>query len=153
MSVLSDLAEQIYDHELGFGEVGDARQVEVDMIEAWLDAHLGELNTLINTSFRNTDLSLFKEEEGAILREMYLINYYRKHGRNVLRLIDGSTNELDFQTIREGDSVITRTNKSEIAKNYRLLMSNSQERLDKMVHAYNMYRSKPSQVTGDDAPA
>jgi len=265
MSVLSDLAEQIYDQELGFGEVGDARQVEVDMIGAWLGAHIGELNTMINTSFSREDgvpgttasgvivlsadgqlgnldgesvtigdatltegtnwdrsdsndnaatglsaainnlndfsssavggtisissllvgvvgnasvstskpdliavpaalsggvdaipeveLVNFKEEEGAILREMYLINYYRKHGRNVLRLIDSSTDELDFQTIREGDSVITRTNKSEIAKNYRLLMVNAQTRLDKMVHAYNMYMSKPSQVTGDDAPA
>jgi uncharacterized protein YnzC (UPF0291/DUF896 family) len=153
MSVLSDLAGQIYDHELGFGETGAARQVEVDMIESWLDAHLGELNTMINTSFRNDDLSLLEQEEQSILREMYLINYYKKHGRNVLRLIDGSQNELDFQTLREGDSVITRTNKSEIAKNYRLLMSNAQERLDKMVHSYNMYMSKPNQVTGDDAPA
>lgn len=153
MSTLSDLSEQIYDSELGFEDGDDARNKEIALIESWLDAHVGELNTLLNTSFVSVsgEIENFKGEEEAILREMYMYNYYRKHNRNVLRLVDGSVSELDFQTIREGDSVITRSNKSEVAKNYRMLMAQTQERLDNLVHVYNLYASKPSQVTGDDA--
>ena len=155
MSTLSDLSEQIYASELGFEDGDDARTKEIALIESWLDAHIGELNTMLNTSFESVDSEIenFKGEEESILREMYMYNYYRKHSRNVLRLVDGSVSELDFQTIREGDSVITRSNKSEVAKNYRMLMFQAQERLDKLVHTYNIYASPPSQVTGDDAPA
>ncbi len=154
MSTLSDLSEQIYDSELGFEDGEEARTKEIALIEGWLDAHIGELNTMLNTSFESVagEIENFKGEEEAILREMYMYNYYRKHNRNVLRLVDGSVSELDFQTIREGDSVITRSNKSEVAKNYRMLMRQAQARLDNLVHVYNLYASKPSQVTGDDAP-
>jgi len=153
VSALSDLATQIYDSELCFTESAEERAAEIVLITAWLEAHLGELNTLINTNFELTDLSLILQEEKSILREMYLLQYYRRQSRNVLRLVDGSQGELDFHTIREGDSVITRTNKSEIAKNYRSLISHTQQKLDALVHSYNMYASKPGQISGDDAPA
>jgi hypothetical protein len=152
MSTLSDLATQIYDSELCFTESASERAAELVLIETWLEAHIGELNTLINTNFEITDLSLVLQEEQSILREMYLLQYYRRQSRNVLRLVDGSQGELDFHTIREGDSVITRTNKSEIAKNYRSLISQTQQKINGLVSSYNMYAAKPSQISGDDAP-
>jgi hypothetical protein len=153
MSVLSELAEQIYDTELGFGETGTARQTEVDLVEAWLGAHLGEFNALTHSNYSLSNLSLFYQEESAIMREMYLIHYYKKRGRLLLRMVDGSGGELDFQTIREGDSVITRTNKNEAARNYRLLTELAQQSLNDLVSLYNMYRAPPRQITGDDADA
>ena len=166
MSTLSDLAEQIYDTEFYFRDdlidsryssPEQARAAEVVLIQDWLDAHLGEMNVLLNAAFTsdNGDVENLKIEEQNILREMYMFNYYRKQGRNLLRSIDGTTHiDIDFQTIREGDSVITRAvnSKQEVVKNYRMLMLQAQENLDKLVHKYNMYQSKPRQVTGRDAP-
>lgn len=153
MTVLSELAEQIYDSELGFGGSAPERQAEINLITDWLGAHLGEFNTLTHSCFTLSDLSLFSLEESAILREMYLIHYYKKRGRLLLRMVDGSSGELDFQTIREGDSVITKTNKNEAARNYRLLTELAQGNLSDLVSGYNMYRAPPRQITGDDADA
>jgi uncharacterized protein YnzC (UPF0291/DUF896 family) len=164
MSTLSSLAEQLYDTEFYFrsdlidsrySSPEQARTTEVVMIGDWLDAHLGEMNILINTSFTSDsgDVAGLEIEEQNILREMYMHNYYRKQSRNLLRSIDGTTSvDIDFQTIREGDSVITRSNKSELARNYRMLMSQAQDNIDRLVHKYNMYKAKPTQVSGDDAP-
>ena len=48
------------------------------------------------------------------------------------------------------DSSITRTNKNQVAQNYRLLQEQSEAKLKDLVHSYNMYKSEPSQVSGDD---
>lgn len=166
MSTLSSIAESIWDYEFYWKEelrgtqystAEEERLTEVDIITDWLDAHLGELNIMINSNFEsaNGEVADFKKEESSILKEMYLLNYYRKQSRNLLRSIDGSADSTpDFQTIREGDSVITMNagGKQGIARNYRMLMQESQDRIDKLVHSYNMYQSKPSQVSGGDAP-
>ncbi len=150
MSVVSGLAAEIYDTELGY-ETGPQRDSEVKLISGWLDANIGVVNTYINSSFYAEDLSATGHlEERAIAKELYLSNYYGKQSRNVLRGIDGSSNQLDFQTLREGDSVITRTNKNQVAQNYRLLQEQSEAKLKDLVHSYNMYKSEPSQVSGDD---
>ena len=73
----------------------------------------------------------------------------------MLRQLDGSTATatFSFKTIREGDSMITAPSMSEnqaVARSYRLLMNDSRQAIEKLVHNYNMYRSKPNQVSGDD---
>lgn len=150
MSVVSGLAAEIYDTEISY-ETGARRDSEVSLISGWLDANIGVVNTYINSSFCAEDLSVTGHlEERAITKELYLSTYYAKQARNVLRGIDGSSNQLDFQTLREGDSVITRTNKNQVAQNYRLLQEQSESKLKDLTHNYNMYKSEPTQVYGDD---
>ena len=67
--------------------------------------------------------------------------------RNVLKGIDSS---VDFVTLREGDSMITRTNKNEIAKVYRGFAKDAEEELQNLVYAYNFYQAKPRQVAGSE---
>jgi len=69
-----------------------------------------------------------------------------------LRGIDGSDGSPDFQVIREGDSMIQKSNKNVTAKSYREAYLDSQERVKNLVYAYNLYGAKPSQVYGADAP-
>lgn len=151
MSKIGTLATTIYDNEIGF-ETGDARAVEISLVSGWLLGHLGELNTRIYTCLSGenpTDLNL---EEQNILGEMYLSNYYRKSQRKVLRGIDGSASTADWQSIREGDSMITKSNRNATAQNYHQAYLASEEKLGKLVNAYNLYGAKPSQVAGKDAP-
>ena len=113
MITLSALAESIWDSEFYWREdlkdtryatAEEERAAEVVIIADWLDAHLGELNVVINTNFSSNDLGEvadMQDEESAILREMYLFNYYRKQSRNTLRALDGSTamDGIDFPRI------------------------------------------------------
>ena len=58
---LSSIAEYIFNTEFGwseeytdsqYGSLAEERQKEVILITDWLDAHVGELNILINTDFQ-----------------------------------------------------------------------------------------------------
>jgi hypothetical protein len=89
----------------------------------------------------------FKQEERAIYKQMYLYEFYTKKTRQVLRGIDSS---VDFITLREGDTMITRTNKNEIAKTYRSLANDAKAEMEKLVAAYNIYMASPKQVAGED---
>jgi hypothetical protein len=92
-------------------------------------------------------------EEQTILGEMYLSSYYRKKQRTVLRGIDGSVaGSADWQTIKEGDSMIAKSNRNATAQNYHQAHLASEEKLGKLVNAYNLYGANPSQVAGKDAP-
>jgi len=151
-TILGVLATKIYDEEIGFLTSGPERITEIGLIANWLEGHLGELNNLIFTQFKGYDPEQFNIEEQAIIREMYLSEYNRKAHRRVLRGIDGSGGTEDFQMIREGDSMIQKSNKNITAKSYRDAYLDSQERIKVLVHAYNLYGAKPSQVAGADAP-
>ena len=149
---LGVLATKIYDEEIGFHTSGSARTTEIGLIANWLEGHLGELNNLIFTSFSGYSPESFNLEEQSIIRELYLSEYNRKAHRRVLRGIDGSDGSPDFQVIREGDSMIQKSNKNVTAKSYREAYLDSQERVKSLVYAYNLYGAKPSQVYGADAP-
>ena len=148
---LGVLATKIYDEELGF-HTGQERTTEIGLISNWLEGHLGELNTLIFTSFSGYNPQGFNLEEQAILREMYLTEYNRKAHRNVLRGIAGIDGASDFQVIREGDSMIQKPNKNVAAKSIYDAFTASQSKVKDLVYAYNLYGAKPSQVVGRDAP-
>ena len=148
---LGKLAIEIYDQEIGFHDHGESRNKEILLISGWLEGHLGELNNLIYTSFSGENPDTLNLEEQAILREMYLSEYNRKAHRRVLRGIDGSDGSPDFRMIKEGDSVIQRSDKNATAKNYHQAYLASQERVKDLVTAYNIYGAKPNQVSGKDA--
>jgi hypothetical protein len=147
------LATKIYDEEIGYHTSGNQRTIEIGLIANWLEGHLGELNNLIYTSFSGYNPEGFNLEEQSILRELYLSEYNRKAQRRVLRGIDGSDGSADFQVIREGDSMIQKSNKNVTARNYREAYLDSQERVKTLVYAYNLYGAKPNQVYGADAPS
>lgn len=148
---LGKLALDIYDQEIGFHEHGEERNREIALISGWLEGHLGELNNLIYTSFSGDNPENFNLEEQAIIREMYLSEYNRKSQRKALRGIDGSDGSPDFRMIKEGDSVIQRSDKNATAKNYQEAYLASQSRVKDLVASYNIYGAKPNQVVGKDA--
>lgn len=146
MSVISDLALKIFQTEFD----GDTGVMYNSYIEAWLNANLGQLNTRLNTSYSGIDAELDLESQ-AIYKELYLGNYYRKQSRNALRGLIGNTNGSDILSLRDGNSSVTFTNKNEVAKVYKSFAEESDKKLDKLCHNYNMYQSEPLQLGGIDA--
>jgi|TARA_Y100000310_G_scaffold332288_1_gene407586 hypothetical protein len=157
---VSTIATGIYRDEFD----SDTGYQSLSAISGWLENNVGLLNTEIYTSFSGSgmidgansgDTALvptggFKFEEAEIFKQVYLVEYYKKKTRTVLKNIDSS---VDFITLRDGDSMITRTNKNEIAKTYRGLANDAQERLQLLTAKYNIYGATPLQVAGTDAPA
>lgn len=152
---LGELAVRIYDEEIGIFEQGTSgRLTEVNLVSGWLEGHLGELNNLIFTSFSGDNPENFLLEEQAILREMYVSEYNRKAERRALRRMDGEGDTINWQTIQEGDSVIKRQidTSNPTPKFYHQAYLASQERMQELIYAYNLYHAMPRQVVGKDSP-
>jgi len=148
----SILANSIFINEFD----SDTDMATLTQISGWFENNVGELNTLLFTSFSGRgeagqDTHVFHPtmglEESGIYKKLYLKHFYQKKARNVLKGIDSS---VDFVTLREGDSMITRTNKNEIAKVYRGFAKDATEELEKAVYAYNFYQAAPRQVAGGE---
>ena len=143
-----DLADEIFANEFEY----DSGYAQFYYISGWLANNVGLLNTKIysqysvqNSNFEPT--GLFQQEERAIYKQMYLYEFYTKKTRQVLRGVDSS---VDFVTLREGDTMITRTNKNELAKTYRSLANDAREEIERLVSSYNIYQAAPVQVAGED---
>lgn len=151
--LISTIATGIYRDEFD----SDSTFVSLSSISGWLENNIGLLNTELYSSFSGSGLNdgdtcvqptgNFYFEEADIYKQMYLQNYYTKKTRSVLKGIDSS---VDFITLKEGDSVITRTNKNEIAKTYRNLAKDAEEQKRFLIAKYNIYAAKPVQVYGED---
>ena len=138
MSKIDDLATEIWNDEFG----GAANAPTVQFITSWLENNLGQLNTLLNTEFSGVDPE-WQLEEPNIYKLLYLKHYYGKKARDTLRGIDEAA---DFITIREGDTMITRTNKNEVSKTYLNLSKDIQVEINDLVAKYNVYNSRPIEV-------
>lgn len=143
-----DLADEIFGNEFDY----DSGYAQFYYISGWLGNNIGLLNTKLFTNFSVDDGSFvptgeFRQEERSIYKQMYLYEFYTKKTRQVLRGIDSS---VDFITLREGDTMITRTNKNELAKTYRGLANDAREEMERLVSAYNIYQAAPVQVAGED---
>ena len=154
---IGQLAVNIYDNEIAYdAPSGALRDTEVKLISGWLQGHLGELNTRIFTSFSGENPEGFNLEEQAILREMYMSEYYRRKQRIELdSMSTSSIDAADWVMIQEGDSVIKKQTKQSSTSFLRVYQENfkmSMERIDELVYAYNLYGANPKQVAGKDAP-
>ena len=143
-----NLADEIFVNEFEY----DTGYAQFYFISGWLANNVGQLNTKIFTEFEVvsgnfTPTGEFKQEERAIYKQMYLYEFYTKKTRQVLRGVDSST---DFVTLREGDTMITRTNKNELAKTYRGLANDAKEELDNLIDSYKIFQAAPVQVAGFD---
>jgi hypothetical protein len=151
---VSTIATGIYNDEFD----SDTGYQSLSAISGWLANNVGLLNTQLYTSFSGSattdgDTAIqttgrFGFEEADIFKQLYLVNYYKKKTRAVLKNIDSS---VDFISLRDGDSMITRTNKNEIAKTYRGLTNDAEDRLQMLTAKYNIYGAAPVQVAGMDA--
>ena len=143
-----NLADEIFGNEFDY----DSGYAQFYFISGWLANNIGQLNNRLFTSYEVSGAYFaptgsFKQEERAIYKQMYLYEFYTKKTRQVLRGVDS---EVDFISLREGDSMITRTNKNELAKTYRGLANDANAELEKLITSYNMYQAAPMQVAGED---
>lgn len=169
MNSVGQLASGIWD------DLGQPQNPSVTYISGWLgnDRSIGKLNLLLDTEFiidyagayagqtydaggytgvyQQGDIYVaLGNTEAAIYSEIYKQDYYDKKVRDAVNgLLDqgssGAAN--DWINLSEGDSTITRTNRSELIKTYRGLQTDSRSDLDKLVGYYKSNQADPRQVT------
>lgn len=143
MSRLIDLANSIYINEF------DSSNITLESISGWLETNLGQLNNSIYSSFSGVsgEVSGLNLEEQNIYKEMFLYHYYQKQTRNTIRGIANDTNG-NILSVRDGDNAITFVNKNEVSKVYKSLAEDSYNKMQDLIHSYNVYQAGPRQVGG-----
>jgi len=175
MNQLGELAYHIWDIEFGDHSTALERERNALLISGYLEANIGQLNTLINTDFyvnkeQDSVVPELKYEEKAIFTQLYLKDYMNKQARNILRNAAASSSTASTQNssittttdgvtdwieLREGDtsirrSVATSTSKNTSAQIFQKSAAEANQLLKELVHSYNMYGSVPLQVAGID---
>ena len=163
MNQLGTLGYTIWDTEFGDHTGASDRASNAVLISGYLDANLGQLNTLLNKDFElvtgtDTVSPELKYEENAIFTQIYLKDYYTKQARNILKGISSSpitTTGMNWVELREGDSYIKRAvtsaaTKAESSRLFQVLAQQAKDHLRELTYSYNMYGSIPTQVAGKD---
>lgn len=147
MNELLDLAYEIVKN--GFQD--EDQRFPISYVSGWLEANIGELNTLLNQEFyldedKNFQPRKLDASERVIFKLMYETHFYNKIRRDVFRGASSTGPiEADWIMLKEGDTTIQRTSKNSIAMGYMMLSRESQAKLDNLVFLYNRGKSGPFQ--------
>lgn len=151
MSALEDLASGIVETEFD----SDTGIATVSAVSGWLFENLGKLNTHIYTDFNGYNATgtygIIDTEAQAILKELYLCNYYNKEARNALRgIVSSSVSGDNVLALKDGESSVTFVNRNEVSKVYRGLANDSMDNIVRLSAQYNIYQAEPRQLAGID---
>jgi hypothetical protein len=144
MNEIGELASGIFTSEFDFDNTANS----LLSISGWLQNNIGLLNTSIYTNYSGVSPG-FEDEERAIFSQLYLHSYYKKQSRAALKGVISDTGSIVELT--EADTTVRFANKGEIGKTYRGLARDVWNDLQKLVHSYNLYESRPRQVGGYEA--
>jgi len=152
MNDLGNLASGIVTYDFP----NDTGTYNMVFVSGWLEENVGELNGLIHeeasidsTGALRIDGTGLAPVENNIFATLYEIWYLQKSARESLRSFTYS-DSVDWVTIKEGDTTIQRQNKNSVAKTYKDLTTEVNERLDNLLYQYNYQKSSPIQVAGTD---
>ncbi len=117
---IGHLAQELLEYNFDYIVDPVAAQAELNIISGNLSGKLGELNILINQSFRFTGEDgnphpRLHIEEGEILQEIYLRDYNTRQAQKILRgiydpsVFSPSSGDSGWIELREGDTVIKRS--------------------------------------------
>jgi len=141
---ITDLATLIYNN------LGAPSDVSISSIQTKLvsTGFLGRLNNSINTSYSIVSGDISPElgiNEQSLYSQMYISEYY---SRKINQIIGGT--DISWTSIGDGDSKITRSSQTEVAKVYKDLKKQADEEITRLTNAYRVNASEPSTV--DYAP-
>jgi hypothetical protein len=140
-----DIADEI------FRELDQPLEVSIPQIAFWIRVNMGTLNNLINTEYAidTTTLEISPDpaiEEKSILKKLYNIHYYNLKIRSSL----GAAAQDSVLEVTSDGATVRKLNRNETGKIYLSIKKQEQDELNKEIANYNMGKSSPSQIAGDD---
>jgi hypothetical protein len=117
-------------------DIGQPTSLTVDAIQARLESNffVGKINNLLGTCFSFVGGVITPDMESSeqdIYMELYKNSYYSQKITENL-----GAGGLGFTTIKEGDTTFTKVSPTELAKNYQVLKTNSDENIKNLVNSY-----------------
>jgi hypothetical protein len=142
------MAREIFANEFDY----NTGAVQYVYLSGWLTNNIGTLNNRIYKNFTVSGDTVvpsgdFNEGERSIYKLLYLHEYYTKKARTILNGLDSVT---DWKMLKEGDSEVSRTPKTDLAKTYRGLAQDVAATLLTQINDYKSSAATPSQVYGTD---
>lgn len=132
-------------------DIGTPTNISLGYVSGWIvnsGAGLGQLNNTLGTCvYQSGDapcLVGFEPEMAPIVNTLYQITYYNQQRLATLRG-NGDPNAL-WTTLKEGDSTITRSDVTKVAASYRDLYTDSNKRLNELVHYWTLNHSVPQGI-------
>lgn len=143
-------------------DLGDRSDYSFTYLVGWfLDpSNVGHLNNQIDSCYEVvpyysssgtvTGLGIepqMSNQEQSLYKANFDVFFY---GREAKMALSGSYGVGAWQSLREGDSHITRVNRSELARTYQLFRKDAQSNSDTLVKYYLKSKSRPQSVDGTD---
>jgi hypothetical protein len=142
MSEIGILAQEVVNDELSYLDESQ-QNLSISRASGWMVNNLGILNNYIFTSYSGENPGL-KYEESSIYKLIYLKNYYKNKAGSVLKNMD--SDNLQWLSLKEGDSQINLQNKNEVAKTYIQMSKEKDSEIQKLIWTYNLYQAYPREV-------
>jgi hypothetical protein len=155
--LFTDFIDEVYE------DLVDQSQYSKAYLSGWFlaDSNLGKLNASIDSCYeidRLTGVSgvvtgreinpWLGAEEQSIYKKLFDYEYFNRQAKYALSGVGGRVAE--WVSIKEGDSSVTRVNKSEMAKTLKGMARDAKDDLDSLIKNYLRFRAVPQQVVGDD---
>lgn len=143
-------------------DLGERSDYSVGYLSSWfLDpANLGVLNNQTDNCFAAMCLTGDKgmitgydiqpsmtSAELSIYKANFDVFFY---GREAKRALQNSYGSASWTTLREGDSSVTRINRSDLARTFNALQKDAREQVGSLVKEYLRNHSRPQSVDGND---
>jgi hypothetical protein len=90
-------------------------------------------------------------EMGPAEMALFRLNFdYFYFGREAKRALQGSYSSSSWTTLKEGDSSITKVNKSDLARTFNMMMKDTDQKRKDMTFEYLRNTARPQSVEGQD---
>lgn len=136
-SYIIDLAGKIYE------DIGEPSGMTPSYVQSKLVSNMfiGRLNILLSESHVIQTGNIYPElntDEQAVYYEMYKADYYTKKS---LEVLPTDANNIQWTSLKEGDTSISRTDVTKISSYYIKLAADSQAKINDLSSAYRFNRS------------
>lgn len=126
--------------------------VSLPSVSGWVEINVGRLNLLLDQCFV-TKSGLISpalgNTEALIMHNMYKTKYFENQAFKIANNVI-SDDAMDWTSLEEGDSSITRTNRSNLLQHYRKLKNDAERNIDILVDYYRSNRGGPIQTAGEE---
>ncbi len=138
------LATEVYE------ELSSPDDISPSSVTTWLATNLGQLNSLLLTSYDLTDDSSeitpeLGVDEKAIFKKIYIINYYSRQIRSNL-----GAAAYTLTSVEEDGFKVVKANRNEIAKTFMSLKRAEMDELQKFLLGYKSKRGGPLAVHSNE---
>jgi hypothetical protein len=141
-------------NDLWYNELEQSSDTSIAAISFWLRSNIGALNSLIGSDYEIDEETLeivggdstFGIEEVAILKQLYLIYWYKRKANSNL----GAAAIDSLLEVSSDGATVKTVNRNNISSSYISLLKEAKSELKSLINGYKFHHFRPLDVVGDD---